>query len=143
MMLNNNQSLNHISIWRICYLDVNWLIPKISACRARIWTLVVSEWSERVTTSYSVEQADKLCFGEAYFEYFESYDFLRENTNIDVSVFMFDLRIINMSSECEYDRFCLPMPFHFRKHKGHDLTCDVKIMTSQQRLSRIVTSTFL
>jgi hypothetical protein len=23
----------------ICYLDVNWLIPKISACRARIWSL--------------------------------------------------------------------------------------------------------
>jgi hypothetical protein len=30
----------------------------------------------------------ELCFGEA---------------NIDVSVFMFDLRMINMSSECEYD----------------------------------------
>jgi hypothetical protein len=41
-----------------------------------------------------------LCFGEAYFE---SCDFSRENTNIDVSVFMFDLRMINMSSECEYD----------------------------------------
>jgi hypothetical protein len=27
----------------------------------------------------------------------------RENTNIDVSVFMLDLRIINMSSECECD----------------------------------------
>ena len=40
-------------------------------------------------------------------------------------------------------RFCLPMPFHFRKHKGHELAYDVKIMTSQQRLSRIVTSTFL
>jgi hypothetical protein len=45
----------------------------------------------------------ELCFGEAYFEYFESCDFSRENTNIDVSVFMFDLRMINMSSECEYD----------------------------------------
>ena len=44
-----------------------------------------------------------LCFGEAYFEYFESCDFSRENTNIDVSVFMFDLRMIHMSSECEYD----------------------------------------
>ena len=42
----------------------------------------------------------ELCFGEAYFEYL---DFSRENTNIDVSVFMFDLRTINMSSECEYD----------------------------------------
>ena len=29
--------------------------------------------------------------------------FPRENTNIDVSVFMFDLRMIHMSSECEYD----------------------------------------
>ena len=45
----------------------------------------------------------ELCFGEAYFEYFESCDFSRENTNIDVSVFIFDLRMINMSSECEYD----------------------------------------
>ena len=45
----------------------------------------------------------ELCFEEAYFDYFESCDFSRENTNIDVSVFMFDLRMINMSSECEYD----------------------------------------
>ena len=29
--------------------------------------------------------------------------FFRETTNIDVSVFMFDLRVINMSFECEYD----------------------------------------
>jgi hypothetical protein len=29
------------------------------------------------------------------------------------------------------------------KNKGHDLAYDVQIMTSQQRLSRIVTSTFL
>ena len=42
-------------------------------------------------------------FGEASFEYFQSYNFSRENTNIDVSVFMFDLRMITMSSECEYD----------------------------------------
>jgi hypothetical protein len=33
----------------ICYLDVNWLIPNISACRARIWSLVASERNERVT----------------------------------------------------------------------------------------------
>ena len=42
-------------------------------------------------------------FGEASFECFESCNFSRENTNIDVSVFMFDLRMINMSSESEYD----------------------------------------
>ena len=41
-------------------------------------------------------------FWEAYFEYFESCDFSRENTKIDVSVFMFDLRMINMSFECDY-----------------------------------------
>jgi hypothetical protein len=33
----------------------------------------------------------ELCCGEAYFEYFESCDFSRENKNIDVSVFIFDL----------------------------------------------------
>ena len=37
-------------------------------------------------------------FREAYFEYFESCNFSRDNTNIDVSVFMVDLRMINMSS---------------------------------------------
>jgi hypothetical protein len=42
-------------------------------------------------------------FREAYFEYFELCNFSRENTNINVSVFMVDLRVINMSSECEYD----------------------------------------
>jgi hypothetical protein len=42
-------------------------------------------------------------FREAYFEYFESCNFSRKNTNIDVSVFMVDLGMINMSSECEYD----------------------------------------
>ena len=41
-------------------------------------------------------------FWEKYFEYFEYCDFSSENTNIDVSVFMFDLRMINMS-ECEHD----------------------------------------
>ena len=42
----------------------------------------------------------ELCFGEAYFG---SCEFSCENTNIDVSVYMLDLRMINMSSECEYD----------------------------------------
>jgi hypothetical protein len=42
-------------------------------------------------------------FGEASFEYLESCNFSRENTNIDVSMFMLDLRVMNMSSECEYD----------------------------------------
>ena len=42
-------------------------------------------------------------FREAYFEYFESCNFSGENTNIDVSVFMVDLGMINISSECESD----------------------------------------
>ena len=42
-------------------------------------------------------------FREAYFEYFESCNFFRENTNIDASVFMVDLMMIHMSSECKYD----------------------------------------
>ena len=41
-----------------------------------------------------LQTAYELCFGEAYFEYFESCDFSRKN--IDVSVFMLDLRMINM-----------------------------------------------
>jgi hypothetical protein len=39
--------------------------------------------------------------------------------------------------------FTNAVPERFRKHKGHDLAYHVKIMTSQQGLSRIVTSTFL
>ena len=42
-------------------------------------------------------------FREAYFEYFESCNFSHENTNIDVSVFMVDLRMIHISSERESD----------------------------------------
>jgi hypothetical protein len=45
----------------------------------------------------------ELRFREAYFEYFESCNFSHENTNIDVSVFMVDLRMINISCECESD----------------------------------------
>ena len=50
---------------------------------------------------------------------------------------------LSQTSKSAIHRFCLPMLFRFRKHKGHDLAYDVKIMTSQQKLSRIVTSTFL
>ena len=50
--------LGFIRYNKYMYLDVNWLIPKISVCRARIevcWR--VSEANES-HTSYSVEQAD-------------------------------------------------------------------------------------
>jgi hypothetical protein len=57
----------------------------------------------------------ELCFGKAYFEHFESCDFCRENTNIDVSVFMFDLRI---------DKYVIknhiPLP---RKPRGFSQVC--------------------
>jgi hypothetical protein len=41
----------------------------------------------------------ELRFGEASFEYFESCNSSRENTNIDVSMFMFYLRIRVLSME--------------------------------------------
>ena len=47
------------------------------------------------------------------------------------------------TSKTAIHRFCLPMLFRFRKHKGHDLAYDVEIMTSRERFSRIVTITFL
>jgi hypothetical protein len=47
----------------------------------------------------------ELFFWEAYFEYFESCDFSREYTFIDVSVFIFDLRMINMSSKCDTEKY--------------------------------------
>jgi hypothetical protein len=37
------------------------------------------------------------------------------------------------TSKLAIHRFCLPMSFHFRKHKGHDLAYDVKIMASLSR----------
>jgi hypothetical protein len=44
----------------------------------------------------------KIFWGSVFWK-FESCDFSRENPNIDVSVFTFDLRMIRMSSACEYD----------------------------------------
>ena len=35
----------------VCYLDVNWLLSNISACRARIWSLLESE-----SQTYSVSR---------------------------------------------------------------------------------------
>ena len=44
----------------------------------------------------------ELCFGKAYFEFWIMW-FSPRKYKIDVSMFMFDLMMINMSSECEYD----------------------------------------
>ena len=45
----------------------------------------------------------ELCFGEEYFEYFESCHFSPWKYKYRCIVFMFEIRMINMSSECEYD----------------------------------------
>jgi hypothetical protein len=52
---------------------------------------------------FHLQTTYELRFGEGFFEYFESWNFSSENTNIGVPMFMFDIRMINMSSECEYD----------------------------------------
>ena len=67
-----------------------------------------------VITKGLFETTYKLCL-QTYFEglnlreYFESYDFAPQKYKYQnlwtyhISVFMFDLRMINMSSECKYD----------------------------------------
>jgi hypothetical protein len=77
---------------------------KIMTSQQRLSRIVTSKFCR--TMFVDIQTAYELCFGEAYFVYFESCYFSCENTNIDVSVFMFDftyLRMINISSECEYD----------------------------------------
>ena len=54
---------------------------------------------------------------------------LKFSFNDDIHCFF----ITNIKVSNRIHQLCLPMPFRFRKHKGHDLTYDVKIMTSQQR----------
>ena len=52
-------------------------------------------------------------------------------------------RLLNFSFNGDIHWFFLLQTSKSAIHKGHDLAYDVKIMTSQQRLSRIVTSTIL
>ena len=62
--------------WRwdiMCYVDLNWLIPKISACWARIWT------------SYSVEQADIFQY-QSYSHSDDMIIILKSNINMDTSI---------------------------------------------------------
>jgi hypothetical protein len=47
--------------------------------------------------------------------------FSRENTNIDGDIHWIFLL---QTSKSAIHRFCLQMPFRFRKHKGHDLAYD-------------------
>ena len=81
----------------ICNKKNQWISPLKEKCNNLNIYTCKNEW-------YICKlQVYELRFGEAYFEYFESRHFSHENTNIDASVFMIDLRMINMSSECEYD----------------------------------------
>ena len=69
----------------ICYLDVNWLIPKISACRVRIRSLVASERSKWVTNFifcrtgwyFSVSHLDDM------------FIILKSNINTDTSIYVY------------------------------------------------------
>jgi hypothetical protein len=59
---------------------------------------------------------------------YEAYDFAHSPP---IFIFWLGRLIFSVSINNRIHRFCLPMPFRFRKHKGHDLAYDVKIMTSQ------------
>jgi hypothetical protein len=66
----------------------------------------------------------ELCFGEAYFEYFESCDFSHENTNIKtyrcIRVYVwFKNDKHHMSSECEYQ----PAQQNMKGDSFASLTC--------------------
>jgi hypothetical protein len=100
----------------------------------------VSEANES-QTSYSVEQADIFQY-QSYSHSDDMFIILRSNINTDTSIFVFSRKISHDSKDCwifplmvifigvffitnikvAIHRFCLPMPFRFRKHKGHLMT---------------------
>ena len=47
--LQMREDVHRNYVYIVCYLDVNRLMPKISACRAILWSLFASERSEHVT----------------------------------------------------------------------------------------------
>jgi hypothetical protein len=98
---------HNLSLWRkkLWRLDRGYQeLCKVHFCRTMfvdisnttiltfIWTCNNEWYICKLLVNYGFKEA-----------YFESCNFSRENTNIDVSVFMVDLRMINMSSECVYD----------------------------------------
>ena len=85
----------------MCYQDVNWLIPKISACRARIWSLLDSERSERVTNFIC-------CRAGWYFSVSIIFTFrwhmyhLKSTINTDTSIFVFSREKLHDSKYSKY-----------------------------------------
>ena len=74
----------------------------------------------------------ELFFWEAYFEYFESCDFSREYTFIDVSVFIFDLRMLNMSSKCDTEKYqTFRQNMKFVTHSLRSLATKLHILARQ------------
>ena len=85
--LTKFQKMWNVGQISICYLDVNRSIPKISACRAKIWSLLASEQSEvnESQTSYSVEQADIFQY-QSYSHSDDMFIILRSIINTDTSI---------------------------------------------------------
>ena len=81
----------HISTC-ICYQDVNWLIPKISVCRARIWTCWRVSKANESQTSYSIEQAD-IFQNRSYSHSDDMFIILKSNKNTDIWYIRFDICI--------------------------------------------------
>ena len=85
----------------ICYLDENWLIPKISACRTRIWSMLVSERSERVTNFI-------FCRAGWYFSVSIIFTFRwhfyhpKSTINTDTSIFVFSREKLHDSKHSKY-----------------------------------------
>ena len=72
------------------YLDVKYLIPNISACRARIWNLLASQRENVSQTSYSVEQTDIFQY-QSYSHSNDMFIILKSNINTDIWYIMHDI----------------------------------------------------
>ena len=67
-----------------------WLIPKISACRARIWSLVGSERSERVTNFIFCRAGWYFSLSIIFtFRWHVYHQFIKSKINTDTSIFLF------------------------------------------------------
>ena len=91
--------INYIISDNVCiciyYLDVNWLIPKISAYRARIWSLMASD-------SYSPEQADIFQY-QSYLHSDDKFIILKSNIIITDILYVYMFRYL-----------------YFRREKSHN-----------------------
>jgi hypothetical protein len=96
---------------RICiyYLDVNWLIPKISAYRARIWSLLAID-------SYSTEQADIFQY-QSYLHSDDIFIILKSNIITDIW-YVYRFRYLYFRREnshiSKYSRAFIPSKYAWR-----------------------------